>query len=192
MDGRAHRRNLCLGDDRATGAMVKSLVQATRSSPPTIMRALSHFVRGSAKKVLPPAIVRRIQRLRGGTRQFPLGSVRFGDHRRLSPISRTFGFDRATPVDRYYIERFLAENAGDIRGRVLEIGDNAYTVRFGGARVERSDIMHVDATNPDATCPRRRRLYRAHPDASPRIRYARCSRNSPIDSGEWGRLGTGR
>jgi SAM-dependent methyltransferase len=34
---------------------------------------------------------------------------------------------------------------------VLEIGDNCYTVRFGGANVGRSDILHVDASNPDAT-----------------------------------------
>jgi SAM-dependent methyltransferase len=103
------------------------------------------------RNVLPATVLRGIQRLRGRPQTFPLGSVRFGDLRRLSPISRTFGFDRGTPVDRYYVERFLAKNAGDIRGRVLEIGDNAYTVRFGGARVERSDIMHVDATNPRAT-----------------------------------------
>src|SRR5205823_2030789 len=81
----------------------------------------------------------------------PFGSVRFGDLRRLSPISSTFGFDRGTPVDRHYIERFLAGNADDIRGRVLEIEDNTYTVRFGGSRVERSDIFHIDDTNPHAT-----------------------------------------
>jgi hypothetical protein len=46
---------------------------------------------------------------------------------------------------------FLAENAGDVRGRVLEVGDNAYPLRFGGVRVERSDILHVDATNSRAT-----------------------------------------
>ena len=135
----------------ATGAMVKSLVQATRWSHRTVMRVLSHFLRGRVKKVLPPVVVRSIQRLRGRPEWFPLGSVRFGDLRRSSPISRMFGFDRGTPVDRYYVERFLAENSQNIRGRVLEIGDNVYTQRFGGDRVERSDILHVDATNSRAT-----------------------------------------
>ena len=83
--------------------------------------------------------------------RIPIGSVRFGDLKRLSPIGHTFGFDRGTPVDRYYIENFLAQNADDICGRVLEIGDNSYTLRFGGARVDRSDILHVDATNRRAT-----------------------------------------
>ena len=30
------------------------------------------------------------------------------------------GLDRGSPIDRYYIERFLGENAQDIGGRVLE------------------------------------------------------------------------
>jgi SAM-dependent methyltransferase len=89
--------------------------------------------------------------LRGQPETIPFGAVRFGDLRRLSPISSTFGFDRGTPVDRHYIERFLAGNADDIRGRVLEIGDNTYTLRFGGSRVERSDIFYVDTSNPHAT-----------------------------------------
>jgi SAM-dependent methyltransferase len=77
--------------------------------------------------------------------------VRFGDLRRLTPISRAFGFDRGRPVDRYYLERFLEAHAGEIRGRVLEIGDDAYTRRFGGGRVERSDVLDLKADNPKAT-----------------------------------------
>jgi glycosyltransferase involved in cell wall biosynthesis/SAM-dependent methyltransferase len=81
----------------------------------------------------------------------PVGRVDLGDARRVTPISRCFGYDRGVPIDRYYIERFLERNAGAIRGRVLEIGDNAYTVRFGGDRVERSDVLHVTEGNPQAT-----------------------------------------
>ncbi|MGB2696377.1 MAG: class I SAM-dependent methyltransferase, partial [Candidatus Zixiibacteriota bacterium] len=51
----------------------------------------------------------------------------------LSPISRQFGFDRGKPIDRYYIENFLNENKHFIRGRVLEIGDNSYTKKYGSA-----------------------------------------------------------
>jgi SAM-dependent methyltransferase len=71
--------------------------------------------------------------------------------RRLTPVSRDFGFDRGTPIDRYYIEEFLNQHAGDIRGHVLEVKDNDYTVRFGGDRVSASDVLDVDATNPNAT-----------------------------------------
>ena len=37
------------------------------------------------------------------------------------PMSDSWGFERGTPVDRYYIERFLERNADAIRGDVLEI-----------------------------------------------------------------------
>src|SRR5207302_1422674 len=55
------------------------------------------------------------------------------------------------PIDRYYIENFLARHDSDIHGRVLEIGDDAYTRRFGGSRVTKSDVLHVAEGNPKAT-----------------------------------------
>jgi hypothetical protein len=67
------------------------------------------------------------------------------------PVSRLFGFDRGTPIDRHYIEAFLEANAQSIRGRVMEVGDASYTHQFGGNRVERSDILHATAGNPKAT-----------------------------------------
>jgi SAM-dependent methyltransferase len=54
-------------------------------------------------------------------------------------------------VDRYYLESFIARNAADIRGWVLELGDDRYTRRFGGTRVERLDILSLETTNPNAT-----------------------------------------
>jgi SAM-dependent methyltransferase len=69
----------------------------------------------------------------------------------LEPVSRQFGFDRGLPIDRYYIEKFLAQHAPDIRGRVLEIGDDFYTRKFGDDRVQLRDVLHVDAENPAAT-----------------------------------------
>src|SRR5262245_42616802 len=81
----------------------------------------------------------------------PAGLVRFGGLRRLVPISKVFGLDRGTPIARYYIEQFLSAHSPDIHERVLEIGDETYTRRFGGKRVTRSDILHVEAGNPTAT-----------------------------------------
>ena len=78
--------------------------------------------------------------------------VRLGGLRRLTPVSRQFGWDRGgLPVDRYYIERFLQHHAGDIKGRVLEARDDAYTRRFGGAGVVRADVLHPTRENPRAT-----------------------------------------
>src|ERR1700730_16478333 len=80
-----------------------------------------------------------------------VGGFKLGDFARTNPVSNSFGFDRGKPIDRYYIENFLARRSNDIRGRVLEIGDNSYTVRFGGSNVSQSDVLHVDASNPAAT-----------------------------------------
>jgi hypothetical protein len=77
--------------------------------------------------------------------------LRFGDFRRLTPISRAFGFERGTPVDRYYIERFLAGHAGDIHGRVVEVGDDLYTTRFGGDRVVQAEILNIQRENNPKT-----------------------------------------
>ncbi len=54
-------------------------------------------------------------------------------------------------MDRYYIEAFLAAHASDVRGHVLEVGDDAYTRRFGAGEVTRSDVLHVGEGNPQAT-----------------------------------------
>ena len=79
------------------------------------------------------------------------GTPDLGDLRRLTPIDSGFGLGRGKPVDRHYIEDFLRRHAGDIRGRVLEVGENAYTVEYGGRRVTQSDILHADDSNPRAT-----------------------------------------
>lgn len=81
----------------------------------------------------------------------PPGAVDLGDLARLTPVSDVFGYDRGNPVDRHYIETFLAMNASVIRGHTLEIGDATYTHRFGGRRVTKSDVLHVRDGNPAAT-----------------------------------------
>jgi len=85
------------------------------------------------------------------TRRPAVGAVRLGDLARRSPISRDWGFDRGRPVDRFYIERFLAAHAADIRGRVLEVSNDEYTRQFGATQVTHSDILHPFEGNPRAT-----------------------------------------
>jgi hypothetical protein len=70
---------------------------------------------------------------------------------KLDPVSRTFGFDRGKPVDRWYIERFLAAHADDVRGRVLEVAEGTYTQWFGGNDVTRSDVLFAAPGKPEAT-----------------------------------------
>ncbi len=71
----------------------------------------------------------------------PVGWVRFGSLRRMEPISDDFGFRRGLPIDRYYINQFLSNHTADIKGRVLEFGDDDYTRKFGSDRVTKVDVL---------------------------------------------------
>jgi SAM-dependent methyltransferase len=75
----------------------------------------------------------------------------FGRSASLDPLSRDFGFSRGTPIDRFYIENFLADHAADIRGRVLEVGDDGYSRRFGGERINTQEVLHLRRGEPGAT-----------------------------------------
>jgi SAM-dependent methyltransferase len=101
-----------------------------------------------ARRILPLRLRRGAARL---AQWPPVGGVRLGQLRRLAPVDREWGSARGTPIDRYFIEGFLKRHATDIRGRVLEIGTDAYTRRFGGDRVERADVLHVSERSPGVT-----------------------------------------
>ena len=81
----------------------------------------------------------------------PVGQVDMGDLNRLMPIARNYGYQRGEPIDRYYIEEFLRENQSLIKGHVLEIGDDGYTRGFGGTKVLKSDVLHLNNSNQKAT-----------------------------------------
>jgi SAM-dependent methyltransferase len=114
----------------------------------------------AAARTLPERMQRR---LLPAYRRFsawpPVGSIRFGSLRRLTPISSAYGCDRGQPIDRYYIEHFLRRHSGPgqdapsvIRGHVLEIGQPEYVKRFGEPEaVDRIEVLDKDSTNPDAT-----------------------------------------
>ena len=70
---------------------------------------------------------------------------RWGNLRRVEPFSGNFGFERGTPVDRFYLQRFLEANRAVITGRVLEVQVPSYTRTYGHA-VETSHTVDI---NPD-------------------------------------------
>jgi len=135
---------------RDVGMAMRYLVQSARWTPYFTLCALVAAFARHASKVLPRPVVRLIALVRGQPYPIPLGSVDFGDFRRLSPIGHAH-FSRGMPIDRYYIEKFLAQNASDIHGCTLEIAADYYTVRFGGERVTRSEVLHAVPGNPAAT-----------------------------------------
>jgi predicted SAM-dependent methyltransferase len=96
-------------------------------------------------------MLRYIHKLKARRNNISIGKVKKGDFLRTTPFSTNFGYDRGGPIDRYYIENFLQSQENNIKGRVLEIGDNNYTIGFGGSKVSHSDILHIDSSNPKAT-----------------------------------------
>jgi glycosyltransferase involved in cell wall biosynthesis/SAM-dependent methyltransferase len=124
---------------------VHRIVVGVRASPTLAARYLIQRL----ERALPQGLIFSLKRLMG-RRPLPLGRVRFGDFDRPSPISPNFGFDRGTPVDRYYIEAFLAAHSSDIKGRAMEVGDSFYCRKFGTGIVHQ-DVLHVAADDPEAT-----------------------------------------
>lgn len=80
-----------------------------------------------------------------------LNRPRWGNLRRLQPFSETFGFDRGTPIDRYYMHRFLEAEAAAIHGDAGEIAAPDYLQQYGGGRLRRVDVIDIDPGNPRAT-----------------------------------------
>jgi glycosyltransferase involved in cell wall biosynthesis/SAM-dependent methyltransferase len=125
---------------------VHRIVDAVRASPTLTARHLTLRLKRGLRRI----VIFALKSLAGRWSAPSLGQVRFGDFGRTRPISPDFGFDRGTPVDRYYIEAFLATYCRDIRGRAMEVGDASYCHRFGTG-VVRQDVLHVAADNPAAT-----------------------------------------
>lgn len=88
------------------------------------------------------AVLGRVRRAQRRIRR-RVAVVDFGDLAATLPITRDFGSERGSPIDRWYIDNFLAAHSGDIRGKVLEVGERRYTELFGGEAVRQSDILHV-------------------------------------------------
>jgi SAM-dependent methyltransferase len=111
---------------------------------PAISRGrTAQSLRRVARRIVGPVATKLI-RNRPGNRSV------WGTLRRLEPFSDHYGWDRGTPVDRFYMEKFLAGHREWIRGDVLEIRDSHYTDRFAGADVTRH-VLDIDPANRQAT-----------------------------------------
>lgn len=68
----------------------------------------------------------------------------------VGPVSRFFGEDRGTPIDRYYIDKFLSRQSHFIKGTVLEIAEDRYSKKYG-RNVSKYEILFINQENPKAT-----------------------------------------
>jgi SAM-dependent methyltransferase len=77
-------------------------------------------------------------------------TLRFGPYelRRTTPLHASFGYHRGTPIDRYYIDRFLATNAELIHGDGLEVGEDRYLSRLGVDRIRSATTLQLTEPGP--------------------------------------------
>ena len=107
------------------------------------------LTKASLRDRLSPKTRERLRRLRLNT-WYRLVWPRplWGGMRRAAPFHTDWG--RGSPVDRVYIERFIARHADDIRGEVLEVGRPQYTTQFGRAGTT-PNVLDIAASNTEAT-----------------------------------------
>jgi len=150
---RAALRNKKLRYRDAEWSMSHPFLSKLKRSGEIIPEALKKLVRSMpAYSFFKP--VRRfvVTRLKNREYNPPPGWVRFGDMKRLKPFSERWGRDRGLPIDRYYIEGFISSNSGQIKGRVLEFGDDRYTQKFYNPAISAGDIINLNKeTNPATT-----------------------------------------
>ncbi|SDA41618.1 Methyltransferase domain-containing protein [Butyrivibrio sp. INlla18] len=66
----------------------------------------------------------------------------------LEPVSRVFGLDRGTPIDRYYIENYLEEASHEIidsgvkPSNIIEVGADSYSKKYFSST--RNEETHFD------------------------------------------------
>jgi hypothetical protein len=78
----------------------------------------------------------------------PIGSIDFGDLKRERPFCPHFGHFRGTPIDRYYLDRFIDEIRDEVKGVTLEIGGskgNKELYKFNNA----TTYLTMDLGGPD-------------------------------------------
>ena len=103
---------------------------------------------------------------------------------RVQPLSPQWGWDRGTPIDRHYIERFLETHRRDVRGSVLEVRDSNYTAavrrrRGNGPAMSSTSILQTGRRPSSPISAARTRFQRALTTASSSRRRCSSSTTSP-------------
>jgi hypothetical protein len=99
---------------------------------------------------LAPERREQLRRLYLGARRHTTFSVK-GNMLRRRPFSSCYGADRGTPVDRWYLRRFVVEHLDLIRGDVLEVQGAEWAALADPDQVSRVEIIDLDPRNVRAT-----------------------------------------
>lgn len=65
------------------------------------------------------------------------------------PVSKRFGQERGTAIDRFYIEKFLTDHRKDIKGTVMEIAEKRY-IKIFPEDISEAVILHVNGWGENA------------------------------------------
>src|SRR3990167_5883349 len=140
---------LCVSGKRIHA--LRAIVTLLQYAPCCIDMSAPKYAKRIIKKIFnslfPVSALRTMSTKQAACSYIPPGRISFGDMRRLAPLSDDYGCMKDDSLDRYYIERFFANNASDIRGSVLEIGRESYTTRLGETRVKKTEELHLHDTN---------------------------------------------
>jgi len=142
--------------------MVKRPVRNGGSAPELsrkrVLMGLRHSVNPVAVRLREHLLSRSLNQVKEDMREKPMEKscktaepIEWGDFSHTRPVSNQYGFDRGTPVDRYYVESFLRLNSMDIRGRCIELLNDNYIRRFGGDKVTHKDVLDINPENKRAT-----------------------------------------
>ncbi len=171
--------------------MAKSILRDQPAKCAMRKVALIAQLRKVTRNMVPPSARAWLRRKLAGP---PLvGSVKFGSLRRVRPISPHFGLSRGRPIDRYYIENFLADHSEDVHGRVLEIGWDKYTQESIGMRMRVDTPRRDDHCRPHTIRPHFQRCIRlrhCYSDATADLRCS-CSHSNYLPDSEAGRSSAG-
>jgi SAM-dependent methyltransferase len=75
----------------------------------------------------------------------------WGNLRRVTPLSTVYGFDRGTPIDRYYVDKFFTAQRHLVTGRVLEIQTTDHIRRYGSG-VAAADTLDISPSFHPTYC----------------------------------------
>jgi len=98
-----------------------------------------------------PFLTRVKNKARAEIARFKARPVDFGDFTSADPLCGEFGFDRGTPIDRYYVREFLAPYQQLVHGTCLEVAEDRYSTWLGGDRISKLEILHLTGEDGDAT-----------------------------------------
>jgi SAM-dependent methyltransferase len=109
-------------DEQMKELNLSSASQATHQ----ILRAVLHRVNSAALGSIntnSDAFERAMQALEQAGLLVPAPRhIDWGQFRRTEPFCKNFGFGRGTPIDRYYLDKFIAHIRPQVKGNTLEIG----------------------------------------------------------------------